>query len=212
MGKPKDKKKKLLKVKKKRWVEILAPKIFKEVSLGKTYLPEKEAAIGREMKVNLMNITKDPKKQAIIVSFKIDKLNGERLGTTLVKYNMQPSAVRRFVRRSKERVDDSFIIKSVDNIRFRVKPILITRNSTSNSVKTALRAKARQDIANEVAKITFDNFIGGVLNRSFQKRILDGLKKICPLSICEIRAIVVSPDKRRKVEQEEAPKPAEATA
>ena len=202
------KKKKILKVKKKKWVEIIAPKVFSEVSLGRTYVGEQKDALNKQMTINLMNLTRDPKKQSINVSFQTTKIVGEKVATVLVKYAMQPTAVRRMVRRSKERIDDSFVVRTKDRVKLRIKPILITRTNASKPVQSAVRTKARQTIANELAKLDFDQFVGAVLRREFQKKIADRVKKIFPIGITEIRMFQVIPEKKQALKEavEEKPK------
>jgi len=201
----KAKKRKVLKVKKKKWVEIVAPKIFNEISLGRTYVVQKEDTLNKFITVNLMNITRDPKKQSINVTFRINNTLGEKVKTEIVKYAMQPTAVRRFVRRQKDKVDDSFIVKSKDNIKIRVKPILVTIAPASKPVQSSLRAKARQVIANEIAKLSYEKFIEEVIQRAFQKKVKSQIKKIFPLAICEIRvAEIVKTTKLAKEETKPA--------
>ena len=202
------KKKKILKVKKKKWVEIIAPKVFSETSLGRTYVGEQKDALNKQMTVNLMNLTRDPKKQSINVSFQTTKIAGEKVATVLVKYAMQPTAVRRMVRRSKERIDDSFVVRTKDKVKLRIKPILITRTNASKPVQAAVRKKARQTIANELAKLDFDQFVGAVLRREFQKRISESVKKTFPVGIAEIRMFQVLPEKKQPLKEavEEKPK------
>jgi len=202
------KKKKILKVKKKKWIEIIAPKVFSEVSLGRTYVGEQKDALNKQMTINLMNLTRDPKKQSINVSFQTTKIVGEKVATVLVKYAMQPTAVRRMVRRSKERIDDSFVVRTKDRVKLRIKPILITRTNASKPVQSAVRKKARQAIANELAKLDFDQFVGAVLRREFQKKIADRVKKIFPVGITEIRMFQVLPEKKQALKEavEEKPK------
>ena len=195
--------KKVLKVKKKKWVEILAPKIFNEASLGRTYVVNQEDAVGKHMTVNLMNLTRDPKKQSINVSFLIDGIKGEKLTTSLVKYAFQPTSIRRMVRRSKDRVDSSFIAATKDMIKVKIKPILVTRAPTSKPVQTSIRKKARQVVVNELAKITYDKFIEELIQRQFQRRIFDQVKKIFPLSVCDIRVAQVVPES--KAQEAQAP-------
>ena len=201
----KAKKRKVLKVKKKKWVEIVAPKIFNEISLGRTYVVQKEDILNKFITVNLMNITRDPKKQSINVTFRVNNTLGEKVKTEIVKYAMQPTAVRRFVRRQKDKVDDSFIVKSKDNIKIRVKPILVTIAPASKPVQSSLRAKARQVIANEIAKLSYEKFIEEVIQRAFQKKVKSQIKNIFPLAICEIRvAEIVKTTKLAKEETKPA--------
>ena len=65
---------KLVKVKKKRWCQIIGPKIFRDTILGETAVIDPNMLINRALTVNLMTLTNDIKKQNINVSFLINKV------------------------------------------------------------------------------------------------------------------------------------------
>ena len=44
---------------KKQWFQIVAPKIFNEQVIGEAYLTEIEKGIGRQVPINMMNLTGD---------------------------------------------------------------------------------------------------------------------------------------------------------
>src|SRR3989344_1941834 len=49
---------------KKRWIPMVASKEFDHVVLGETYVDDPEKAVGKVVRVNLMSLTNDPKKQS----------------------------------------------------------------------------------------------------------------------------------------------------
>jgi len=62
-----------------------------------------------------------------------------------------------------------------------------------------------------MGKMTFSDFIRDVVSRKFQKRLQDLLKKIHPLSVCEIRAFNLVIDTKNSGATE-AKEPVAATA
>lgn len=90
------------------------------------------------------------------------------------------------VRKGTNYVEDSFSAECKDAF-VRIKPFLITRKKVSRAVRKALREKAKEELINYVkgksAEILFDE----LLKNSIQKFLSLKLKKIYPLSFCEIR-------------------------
>jgi len=178
---------KTLKVKKKRWVGIAAPALFDNMFLGEVYLGEAEEAIGRVITVSLMAITGDPKRQATKISFKIDGVQEGVLTTSIKGMEVLPSSVKRLVRRNKERVDDSFNVVTQDGKKIRIKPMIVTRNSTSRAVCSKLKARGRDFIISTLTRTPPVKFVMDINMYKFQKEMSSVLSKIYPVSICEVR-------------------------
>lgn len=193
MAKAKAKKssKETLKWKKKKWVKIVAPKEFKSASLGESLVMAPENLVGKTVESNLMTITGDMKKQNINVKFCINSIKDGQAVTSLKSYNVIPSAVKRMVRRARDRIDHSFVAETKDGAKVRVKPILITAANTSNSVLTMLRKKTEALITKHLSKTKKDDIITEVLNHKLQSELKKHLKDVYPLRVCEIRKIEV---------------------
>lgn len=182
---------KTLKVKKKRWVSIVAPALFNNAFLGEVYVVEPEEAVGRAITVSLMVITGDPKRQSTHISFKVDGYQDGNLVTSMRGMRILPSSVRRLVRRGKERADDSFDIVTQDCKKLRIKPMIVTRNSTSRSICAKLKARSRDYLVRALARSPLDKFVLDLNSYKFQKEMAQALSKIYPVSICEIRSFKV---------------------
>ncbi|MFW6449489.1 MAG: hypothetical protein ACOCZ6_00415 [Nanoarchaeota archaeon] len=191
MAKPKKSAKETLKWKKKKWVKVLAPKAFNNTSIGESLVMNPENLVGRTVESNLMTLTGDMKKQNINVKFNIDKIQDSQAYTSVRRYVLVPSAVKRMIRRTRDRVDHSFIAKSKDGLHIRLKPILITNTNTSNTVLTLLRKKAESLLKKYLEKTNFEDFFSEVLSHKIQNELKNQLKDIYPLKICELRAIEV---------------------
>ncbi len=208
------------KVRKKLWVQIVAPKMFNEQVLGELPLYEPSSAIGRHITINLMTLTGDMRKQSTNIEFLMNELKGSRIHTKAIGIQISPNTVKRFMRRSKSKLDDSFVVQSKDNVYVTLKPVFITASATHRSVLAALRAKARDIIALECKKRDYDKIFVDLMTSNLQKTVKDALRKIFPLKICEIRymkivneqkikyikVVVAKPVKEKPKEE---PKPAE---
>ncbi len=184
-GKPSSKA--ALLVKKKVWVPIIAPELFTNQQIGETYLEEPSQGVGRQVKVSLMVLTGDPQRQNVAISFKIHKAENNQLFTQTIGYSIVPAAVRKMMRRGRERVDDSFVVKTQDDVAVRVKPVLITRGRAKGGVLIDLRQQLRLNVARAMAKLKFIDFIKDMVLHKFQRELQDSLRKIYPLQICELR-------------------------
>src|SRR3989338_5688722 len=148
--KKEDIKKTEIKKKKKIWVSILADKDFNNQEIGETLCEEPKQLIGRCIDVNLMTLTNDPKKQNVKLQFKVREIKGEKVEAEVIGYELNTSHVKRVIRRGSEKIDDSFLVETKDNVKYRIKPLLLTRYGTKRSILSAIRAKMRE--------IAMDNF------------------------------------------------------
>ncbi|MAF35104.1 hypothetical protein CMO91_04635 [Candidatus Woesearchaeota archaeon] len=206
---------------KKRWMNINAPKVLGGKTFGETYLADPEKAINRKVTTSLMNITGDPSKQSVSVSFRITSKKGDAFETSLTKYGVMPAAVRKMMRKRRSKVDDSFVVKTKDGLIIRIKPVLITKGKTKGSVLALLKHDCRKFVSTAAAKLTFDELIKGLVEKKFQKELALALKKIQPVVISEIRQVIIiegkqaekarlikpsAPAKEEKPAEEPAPK------
>ena len=178
---------KVLQQVKKKWVQIYAPKSLHDSFLGETYIGDFNDAIGKEITVSLMTLTGEPQKQSIMLSFKMIGSRNNTIVTDVIGYKMVPSAVRKTMRRGKEKIEDSFKLVTQDNIKVLVKPLFVTKGRTNSSVLANLRRTARVQIAKVIVANKFESLIYDLVTQKFQRALSDILRKIYPLSTCEIK-------------------------
>ena len=109
------------------------------------------------------------------------------------KMTLMPFYIRRMIRNNISYIEDSFICSATD-AKFRIKPVMITRKAVHRSVRKALSQKAREEIESFCKDKTLDEVFSEVLSGNFQKELSLKLKKIYPLSLCEIRMLI--PEKK----------------
>lgn len=180
MAKAKDKKKKI-------WIKIIAPREFHNKPLGETL--QREKLSGRKLKVSLSNLIGDFKKQNTSIGFVVTEVKDNQAKTEVYKYIISPSHLKRLVRKSKNKIDDSFVVETKDKIKLRVKPFMVTRQKTSRSTLTSLRKISREQLERYIKGNTFVDFIRDVISGKIQGRLKYELKIAYPLSLYEIRCI-----------------------
>jgi len=184
-----DVKKTEVKRKKKIWVSILAPKQFNNIEIGETLCEEPKQLLGRNIDVNLMVLTNDPKKQNVKLKFKVKEVKGEKVEAEVIGYELNTSHVRRVVRRGSEKIDDSFLVETKDNIKYRIKPLLLTRYETKRSILSAIKVKMREIAVENFKKNDSVAMLNSIVSNSFQREAKDAIKKIYPIAICEVRML-----------------------
>jgi len=190
-------KKKKTKTVKKRWVKILAPQLFQKQVIGETFVVNAEKAVGKTITTSLMNLTKDPKKQNIFVSFHVTGLDKDGAANTeFYRFQLSVSAVKRMARRHKDKIADSIEVRTGDKKLVRIKPIIITRHKVSKPTQSDIRLKAREFIAYKLSKQPVENLTQELINKKFQRSLSDILRKIAPISNCEIRDFFVLPERK----------------
>ncbi len=178
------------KKKKKIWVSILAPKEFKFTEIGETFVEEPSSCIGRFIEQNLMVLSNDPKKQSFNVSFRVNEYKDNALHTEFVGYALQVAQMKRLTRKQKNKIDDSFVCVTKDNIHVRLKPVLVTKAKVTNSKLTLVRHACREFVTGVSKNLTYDQLMSDVVNNDLQRNIKLAVKKVMPLANCIIRAAV----------------------
>jgi len=192
MSKQEVKKESRVKVTKKLWFKIMAPKLFGEGELGESYLSNPESAIGRTLRHNLKELTGNVKDQNASLLFKIDKVVGTTLHTIPVGYELSASSVKRMVKKSTTRLDDYFTTISKDGKKVVIKSVLITSIKIQRSVGKALK-KTLQDTVNEdLHKNDFATFMVNMASGKIRMELRKRLAKIYPLKEAAIRSVTIA--------------------
>lgn len=172
--------------KRKRFFEVDVPLIKKETFL-QAYGPEEIE--GKTIKYDLTRLLKG---KNILIYLKVEKSpEGKDAFTALPKkIELIHSSLGRVVRRGTDYVEDSFSSDCKD-YQLRIKPFMITRRKVHSSVKKALRDEAKKEITEYVKDKNAETIFEDILKNQFQKYLSLKLKKIYPLSACEIRILEV---------------------
>lgn len=186
------------KVKKKRWVSILAPDIFNKAIVGEIPLTSAVAAQGRVLTANLMNITHDIKQQNINISLQVYEVKENQAFTKINSFKVMPAAIKRMTHRRIEVIEDSSIFVTSDNVRVRIKPVLFTRGNTSSSMKRVLRKGMRNLILRTVKTSKVEELFRDTLSNKLQFAVMKELSKFHPLKNCIIRELSIERERTRK--------------
>ncbi|MBI2669222.1 hypothetical protein HYX14_05250 [Candidatus Woesearchaeota archaeon] len=176
-----------IKAKKKNWYKILAPAAFGSKEIGEFYLPDAQVGIGRTLRVNLREITGGMKDQHVYVSFQVKEMQGNNFQTEAIGYEMTPSYIKRMVRKSTSRLDDSFIVTVADGRKVQIKTLVVTIAHCQRQVCTSIRTLLRTLLTEELMKGDFLSFIQNLVGQKIQGGIRKQLSKVYPVREMAIR-------------------------
>jgi len=106
------------------------------------------------------------------------------------QFELMPYHTHRMVKKGTDYVEDSFVTKCKDT-NVKIKPLLVTRRKVSRAVKKALRDKAGEELASWAASRDSQELFEDILRNKIQKELSLKLKKVYPLSLCDIRMIEI---------------------
>ena len=144
------------------------------------------------------DLTRIFKGKSMLITFKT-KLVDEEILTEPRELRLMPYYLRRMVRRGTNYVEDSFSTECED-AQIRIKPFLVTRRKVSRAVRKALRNKTKEELVKWAKENSAENLFSEVLKNKIQRELSMSLKKIYPLSLCEIRVLKVEKMNDEKTE------------
>ena len=180
-------KKAILKKKKKKWVTIYASSEFNNIDIGETLVVEQNEVLGKTLEVNLADLTNDIKKQNILLTFAANKIQDQKVVCDIIGYELSPSYVKMVIKRARSKIEDSFLCSTKDDVKVRLKPVILTRSKAKGSILTLLRHKSRDYFVNNVKKQTYNEILADIMSHNLQKGLKEELKKIYPVSLTELR-------------------------
>jgi ribosomal protein S3AE len=169
--------------KRKRFFEVEIPILKKETQL-QAYEPEEIE--GKTIKYDLTRILKG---KNVLLYLKVKKQD-EKFVAIPNKIELIHSSLTRMVRRGTDYVEDSFIADCKD-YQLKIKPFMITRRKVHNSIRRALRNEAKKEIIEYLKDKKSEIIFEDILKNQLQKPLSLKLKKIYPLSMCEIRVLEI---------------------
>jgi len=178
---------------KKRLFDVDIPLIKKTTHLQAYELKELE---GRTFKYDLTRVLRG---KAMLLKFKT-VLKNEKATSIPVESKLMPFYMKRAVRKGTNYIEDSFSTPCKNAI-LKIKPFLISRRKISKAVRKALREKAKEELTNYVKNRTSGELFDELLKNQLQKPLSLKLKKIYPLSLCEIRVMKVEKFHKEEIEK-----------
>jgi ribosomal protein S3AE len=184
---------------KKRFFDVDMPVLRGETQLIGYDVEELE---GRIIKYDLTRILKG---KSMMLELKV-RLEEGKPTSIPIRIELMPYFLRRMVRKGTNYVEDSFFIECRD-AELRIKPFLVTRRKVSRRIRAALRNKLKEEIINYIKGREYVSLFEDILRNQMQRTLSMLLKKVYPLSLCEIRILEVIKEKENPDAGEKESKP-----
>jgi len=162
----------------KRFITVQVPILGNEMRL----LGTAEELHNKTIKLDL---TRQLRGKGLTIKFRIFNQEG-KLVAIPNKMELVTSYIRRMMRKRTDYVEDSFTARCSD-VRTAMKPLLITRKKVSRAVRRNLRNTAREFLLEYAKEKEYIKMCNEILDGTLQKTMLPKLKKVYPLSFCDIR-------------------------
>ena len=169
--------------KRKKFFDVDIPIINRQTQLYAFDIKELE---GRDIKYDLTRLLKG---KNILLRLKV-VINGDNATSIPVEIEIMSSFLRRVVRKGSDYVEDSFSAESKNSV-LRIKPLIVTRNKVSRQIRKVLREKIKEELIKYVKSKNSEEIFEEILRNKFQRELSLKLKKIYPLSFCDIRILKV---------------------
>jgi len=176
------------KKKRKSWYNIVAPKQFGSRIVGTTPAFEESQLKSRILQVNLSELTGDHKHQSLKAYLGLSNIKAQDVETEIVGFELNPSTLKRVVKKQKSRGDLSKTYETSD-CKVRLKFVYVTRKKASGGVLGAIGKKIDEVVTPELKKMKYDELVDSFTSRKLQTGLKKSLNKIYPLSFCEIRSM-----------------------
>lgn len=201
------------------WFNILAPKSFDGIILAQTPTTDSKSLRGRNIEVNAMRLTGDPRKQHMKLSFIVDSIEGKTVMTKFNGFECVREHILRMIRKRNKKVQSVFNATTKDNWLLKVTFLSMLKGTPGKEVQKSFRKFMTNTFIEAAKRSTVNELVRNVLNTKLQMSIKKEGNKIYPVRFCEVEKIRVLrhseempasaiPEKKESPEEEKEKKPA----
>ena len=179
----------------KSWYSLHAPSMFNYAVMAWTPADSPEAVTGRVAEVSLDQLSGNFGQKNYIVRFRVGEVRGPNAFTTYDGHRLTSDYKRALIRRRNSRIDCNFILTTADDVRLRLKPILVVDNRIRRSQERVLRARSTQLIIESLSELALSEALKRIYSGDLARDLAKELRVIYPTRRVEISKIeVLSPD------------------
>ena len=179
---PKSKKRKGVdKWKNKKWFTVLAPSAFNNVPLAHTPSEDAELVKGRVVLANARDLTGNIKKNQLMLRFRVDNVQGSNAHTQFDGMAVQPSSLRRLVRRRSSKIESVEDVVCKDGTRARIKTLALSSYKVSVSQGTTVRKIIGEEMRSLAKEKDYPELLLHLLASEGNAPFLERARKIAPM-------------------------------
>jgi small subunit ribosomal protein S3Ae len=170
----------------KKWFTVLAPAMFNNVSLGQTPAEDPENVMNRTIAVSAREITGNIKKSQLMLQFRVNNVQGLNAYTQLAAIMVQPSSVRRLVRRRTSKVESVDDVTCKDGVRARVKSVALVANQISAPKRAQVRVMLREGVQAVAGQHDYEALLQQFVTGEPINGVVDKARKIAPMKRVDV--------------------------
>lgn len=170
----------------KKWFTVLAPATFNNAIIAHTPGDEPEGLMGRKVFVSARELTGNIKKNQLMLAFKVNNVQGLNAFTTFDAIEVQPSALRRLVRRRSSKVESVDDVLCKDGARARIKSVALSANKISRPQQAAVRRILQAEAAEFAAGNDFESVLNQCATSDPLAKAIDKARKIAPMKRVDV--------------------------
>ncbi len=186
----------------KKWVDIIAPKMFGEVRIGETFSSDPSNLIGRTIETTMREIAGDFSKQHIQLKFQITDVVGTKAYTKFVMHSLSRAYMRSQIRRKTTRVEGIQDIITKDGYKLRVKTIALAAGRAQTAQEKLVRKLMNSIVKKYGSHTSFEVFIQETVLGKLPARVYRAANKAYPVRRVEIKKIRVLEEPASKKQEE----------
>lgn len=173
--------------KSKSWYSVKAPKFLNEVEVAQVAAQDDDHLMDRIVIIPLKDITKDIAHTYVNVKMRISEIRGKTAFAKFIGHEVSREFIHAMVRRMNDALNVVFPAVSRDGIEFKIKAVVVTGVSCSESQKTLLRNTLVEELRAKAAGKDFGQFIYDTLYGRTAAEVFKILKQIAPIKRVELR-------------------------
>ncbi len=170
----------------KKWFTVLAPATFNNAVIAHTPGEEAEGLMGRKVFVSARDLTGNIKKNQLMLAFKVNNVQGLNAFTMFDSIEVQPSALRRLVRRRSTKVESVDDVMCKDGVRARIKSVALSANKISRPQQADVRRILHAEAAEFAAGNDFESVLNLCATSDPIAKAVDKARKIAPMKRIDV--------------------------
>ena len=182
--------------KNKAWYSLHAPAMFNYAVMAWTPADSPEAVTGRVAEVSLDRLSGDFSQKNYIVRFRVGEVRGPNAFTSYDGHRLTSDYKRALTRRRNTRVDCNFTLTTTDDVRLRLKPILVVDNRIRGSQEKLLRARTTALVIKTISGLSLVEGLKRIYSGELARELAKDLRTIYLTRRVEIAKVeMLSPAK-----------------
>ncbi len=182
--------------KNKAWYSLHAPAMFNYAVMAWTPADSPEAVTGRVAEVSLDRLSGDFSQKNYIVRFRVGEVRGPNAFTSYDGHRLTSDYKRALTRRRNTRIDCNFTLTTTDDVRLRLKPILVVDNRIRGSQEKLLRARTTALVIKTISGLSLVDGLKRIYSGELARELAKDLRTIYLTRRVEIAKVeLLSPAK-----------------